>query len=96
MSGADKAENKRQELGGMAKEAVGKFTGDKSTEAEGKRGQGKANLKDAGQKLKEAGEKLKEAGEKVKEAGEKVGEIVEEAGEKVKEAGEKVTGIFKK
>ena len=65
MSGADKAENKRQELGGMAKEAVGKFTGDKSTEAEGKRGQAKANLKDAGEKLKEAGEKLKEAGEKV-------------------------------
>ncbi|MGO8967292.1 MAG: CsbD family protein [Mycobacterium sp.] len=96
MSGADKAKNKRQELGGMAKEAVGKFTGDKSTEAEGKRGQVKANLKDAGEKLKEAGEKLKEAGEKVKEAGEKVGEIVEEAGEKVKEAGEKVTGIFKK
>ena len=28
MSGADKAENKRQELGGMAKEAVGKFTGE--------------------------------------------------------------------
>jgi uncharacterized protein YjbJ (UPF0337 family) len=104
VSGADKAENKRQELGGMAKEAVGKFTGDKSTEAEGKRGQVKANLKDAGEKLKEAGEKVKEAGEKiqeeagekVKEAGEKVGEIVEEAGEKVKEAGEKVTGTFKK
>jgi uncharacterized protein YjbJ (UPF0337 family) len=54
VSGADKAKNKRQELGGMAKEAVGKFTGDKSTEAEGKRGQVKANLKDAGEKLKEA------------------------------------------
>jgi uncharacterized protein YjbJ (UPF0337 family) len=89
VSGADKAENKRQELGGMAKEAVGKVTGDKSTEEEGKRDQTKANLKDAGEKLKEAGEKLKEAGEKVKEAGEKVGEMVEEAGEKVKE-------VFKK
>ena len=45
MSGADKAENKRQELGGMAKEAVGKVTGDKGTEEEGKRDQAKANLK---------------------------------------------------
>jgi uncharacterized protein YjbJ (UPF0337 family) len=65
VSGTDKAKNKRQELGGKAKEAIGKVTGDKSTQNEGKRDQAKANLKDAGEKLKEAGEKVKEAGEKV-------------------------------
>ena len=54
MSGADKAENKRQELGGKVKEAVGKVTGDKSTEHEGKRDQTKSNLKDAGEKVKDA------------------------------------------
>ena len=36
MSGTDKAKNKGQDLGGKAKEAVGKVTGDKSTENEGK------------------------------------------------------------
>ena len=48
MSGADKAKNKAQDLGGKAKEAVGKVTGDKSTENEGKGDQTKSNLKDAG------------------------------------------------
>jgi uncharacterized protein YjbJ (UPF0337 family) len=32
MSGADKAKNKAQDLGGKAKERVGTVTGDKSTE----------------------------------------------------------------
>ena len=36
MSGVDKAKNKAQDLGGKAKEAVGKITGDNSTEHEGK------------------------------------------------------------
>ena len=36
MSGTDKAKNKAQDLGGKAKEAVGKVTGDKSTKNEGK------------------------------------------------------------
>ena len=54
MSGTDKAKNKRQELGGKAKEAIGKVTGDKSTENEGKRDQTKSNLKDAGEKVKDA------------------------------------------
>ena len=54
MSGADKAKNKVQNLVGKAKEAVGKFTGDKSTENEGKAEQAKANLKDAGEKVKDA------------------------------------------
>ena len=65
MSGTDKAKNKIQDLGGQAKEALGKVTGDKSTKNEGQREQTKAHLKDAGEKVKEAGEKLKEAGEKV-------------------------------
>ena len=54
MSGEDKAKNKLDELGGEIKEAVGKVTGDKSTEHEGKRDQTKSNLKDAGEKVKDA------------------------------------------
>ena len=54
MSGADKAKNKLDELGGKVKEAVGKVTGDKSTENEGKGDQTKSNLKDAGEKVKDA------------------------------------------
>jgi uncharacterized protein YjbJ (UPF0337 family) len=54
VSGADKAKNKVQNLVGKAKEAVGKVTGDKSTENEGKAEQAKANLKYAGEKVKDA------------------------------------------
>ena len=54
MSGADKAKNKAQNLGGKVKEAVGKVTGDTSTENEGKGDQAKSNLKDAGEKVKDA------------------------------------------
>ncbi len=54
MSGADKAKNKLEELGGKVKEAVGKITGDKSTENEGKGDQVESNVKDAGEKLKDA------------------------------------------
>jgi uncharacterized protein YjbJ (UPF0337 family) len=54
VSGTDKAKNKGQELGGKAKEAVGKVTGDKSTENEGKDDQTKSNLKGAGEKVKDA------------------------------------------
>ena len=49
-----KAKNKVQNLVGKAKEAVGKVTGDKSTENEGKADQAKANLKGAGEKVKDA------------------------------------------
>jgi uncharacterized protein YjbJ (UPF0337 family) len=65
VSDTDKAKNTIQDLGGQAKEAVGKITGDESTEHEGQREQAKAHLKDAGEKVKEAGEKIKEAGEKI-------------------------------
>jgi uncharacterized protein YjbJ (UPF0337 family) len=54
VSGTDKAKNKGQQLRGKAKEAVGKVTGDKSTENEGKGDQAKSNLKDAGEKVKDA------------------------------------------
>jgi uncharacterized protein YjbJ (UPF0337 family) len=54
VSGMDKAKNKAQELGGKAKEAIGKATGDRITENEGKDDQTKANLKGAGEKIKDA------------------------------------------
>ena len=54
MSAVDKAKNKLEELGGKAKEAIGKITGDKSTENEGKGDQVEANLKDAVEKVKDA------------------------------------------
>ena len=54
MSGTDKAKNKIEDLGGKAKEALGKATGDRSTENEGKGDQAKSNLKDAGEKVKDA------------------------------------------
>jgi uncharacterized protein YjbJ (UPF0337 family) len=54
MSAVDKAKNKLEELGGKAKEAIGKITGDKSTENEGKGDQVESNLKDAGEKVKDA------------------------------------------
>ncbi len=61
MSAIDKAKNKVEDLGGHAKETVGKATGDKSTENEGKADQVKAGLKDAGEKVKDAGAKVKDA-----------------------------------
>jgi uncharacterized protein YjbJ (UPF0337 family) len=54
MAGADKARNKTQDLRGKAKEATGKVTGDRDTEAEGKRDQVESDLKDAGEKVKDA------------------------------------------
>jgi uncharacterized protein YjbJ (UPF0337 family) len=54
MSALDKAKNKVEDLGGKAKEAGGRATGDRSTENEGKADQVKANLKDAGEKIKDA------------------------------------------
>lgn len=54
MSGTDKAKNKAQDLGGKAKETVGKVTGDKDTENAGKSDQTKSDLKGAGEKVKDA------------------------------------------
>jgi uncharacterized protein YjbJ (UPF0337 family) len=54
MSGTDKANNKIEDLTGKAKEGLGKLTGDRSTENEGKADQSKSSLKDAGEKVKDA------------------------------------------
>ena len=54
MSAEDKASNKIEDLGGKAKEGLGKVTGDESTENEGKLDQAKSSLKDAGEKVKDA------------------------------------------
>lgn len=54
MSSEDKAKNKIDDLGGKAKEALGRATDDESTKNEGKREQAEADLKDAGEKVKDA------------------------------------------
>jgi uncharacterized protein YjbJ (UPF0337 family) len=54
MSAEDKIKNKIEDLGGQAKEAVGKVTGDDSTKNEGRADQAKSSLKDAGEKVKDA------------------------------------------
>ncbi|GEN81348.1 CsbD family protein [Actinotalea fermentans] len=50
----DKMEHKAEELGGKAKEALGKASDDEKLEAEGRGEQTKANLKQAGDKVKDA------------------------------------------
>lgn len=60
MSFSDKASNKAEDLGGKAKEATGKVTGDDSLEAEGKADQGKASIKDAGEHVKDAAKDVKD------------------------------------
>ena len=54
MSAEDKVKNKIEELGGRAKEAVGKASGDENTRDEGRADQAKSRLKDAGEKVKDA------------------------------------------
>jgi uncharacterized protein YjbJ (UPF0337 family) len=54
VSATDKAKNKAQELGGKAKETVGRVTGDRSTENRGKEDQTKSHVKGAGEKIKDA------------------------------------------
>jgi uncharacterized protein YjbJ (UPF0337 family) len=54
MGAQDKVSNKIDDVGGKAKEALGKVTGDKETENEGKVDQAKSSLKDAGEKIKDA------------------------------------------
>nr|WP_225956121.1 CsbD family protein [Amycolatopsis lexingtonensis] len=47
-------ENKAEELKGKAKEALGNATDNEQWQAEGRAEQGKANLKQAGEKVKDA------------------------------------------
>ena len=54
MSTKDKMKNKIEDLGGKAKETVGKATGDRDTRDEGRADQAKSSLKDAGEKVKDA------------------------------------------
>jgi uncharacterized protein YjbJ (UPF0337 family) len=54
MSNEDKVKNKIEDLGGRAKEAIGKVTGDDDTKNEGRADQAKSSLKDAGEKVKDA------------------------------------------
>ena len=54
MSALDKAKNKAEEVGGMAKERAGEATGDDDMRAEGQVDQTKGNLKQAGEKVKDA------------------------------------------
>ncbi len=54
MSADDKASNKIDELAGKAKESIGRATGNRDLEAEGKGEQATSNLKQAGEKVKDA------------------------------------------
>jgi uncharacterized protein YjbJ (UPF0337 family) len=54
MSAGDKIQNAAQDLGGKAKEAVGKATNDDSKVAEGKADQTQADVKKAGENVKDA------------------------------------------
>jgi uncharacterized protein YjbJ (UPF0337 family) len=54
MSATDKAKNKIEDLGGRAKEAIGRVTGDDRTRDEGRADRAKSSLKDAGEKVKDA------------------------------------------
>jgi uncharacterized protein YjbJ (UPF0337 family) len=54
MSATDKTKNTIEDVEGKAKEAAGRVTGDRSTEAEGRADQTKADLKNAGEKVKDA------------------------------------------
>jgi uncharacterized protein YjbJ (UPF0337 family) len=54
MGANDKISNKLDDMAGKAKEGVGKATGDRDTENEGKVDQAKSSLKDAGEKVKDA------------------------------------------
>jgi uncharacterized protein YjbJ (UPF0337 family) len=51
MSTEDKIKNKVEDLGGRAKEAIGKVTGNEDTRSEGRADQTKASLKDAAEKV---------------------------------------------
>jgi uncharacterized protein YjbJ (UPF0337 family) len=63
MSVGDKFNNKTDDLGGKAKEAAGKATGDDRLEADGKTDQAKAGMKNAAENVKDAagdvGDKIK-------------------------------------
>lgn len=71
----DKIKNSAEDLGGKAKEAAGKVTGDKDTEAEGKFDQISADIKD----------KASEAADKAKDVAGDLGANLKAAASKIKE-----------
>jgi len=50
----DKINNATEDLGGKAKEALGRGSGDEELEAEGRTDQASSDLKQAGEKVKDA------------------------------------------
>lgn len=54
MSAEDKFENTADKLGGKAKEGLGKVTGDKEAQSEGKVQQARAGLEDKAQDVKDS------------------------------------------
>jgi uncharacterized protein YjbJ (UPF0337 family) len=54
MSATDKVKNTIDDAQGKAKEGLGRATGDRSTENEGRRDQAKSDLKNAGENVKDA------------------------------------------
>jgi uncharacterized protein YjbJ (UPF0337 family) len=54
MATDDKLRNQGEELKGKTKETIGRATDDEELEAAGRADQGKANLKQAGEKVKDA------------------------------------------
>jgi uncharacterized protein YjbJ (UPF0337 family) len=54
MSATDKMKNAIEDAEGKAKEALGRVSGDRKTENEGRGDQAKADVKDAGEKMKDA------------------------------------------
>ena len=71
----DKIKNSAEDLGGKAKEAAGKVSGDKNVEAEGKADQVGAEIKD----------KVSEFSDKAKDMAEEAGANLKAAAEKIKE-----------
>ncbi len=54
MSAVDKIKNSIEDVEGKAKEALGRATGDRSTENEGRTDQTKSDIKQAGENVKDA------------------------------------------
>lgn len=65
MSFSDRMDNKTDEFGGKAKEAVGNATDDENLAQQGRNDQAKAGMKDAADRTKDA---VGDAAEKVKNA----------------------------
>jgi uncharacterized protein YjbJ (UPF0337 family) len=58
---ADKAKNKAEELAGKAKATMGDATDNPDLEAEGRREESKADVKQAAEKSQDAGDKVSDA-----------------------------------